>query len=84
MIGLPSGTRAWLAAGVTDMRAGFNGLAAKVESALAEDPFCSCSVAAAVTLSSCCGGPAMACVCCRSAWSEVASCGRKPAAGLCC
>jgi transposase len=25
-------------AGVTDMRAGFNGLAAKVESALAEDP----------------------------------------------
>ncbi len=33
MIGLPSGTRVWLAAGVTDMRAGFNGLAAKVESA---------------------------------------------------
>ena len=39
MIGLPSGTRVWLAAGVTDMRAGFNGLAAKVEAALAEDPF---------------------------------------------
>lgn len=39
MIGLPSGTRVWLAAGVTDMRAGFNGLAAKVETALAEDPF---------------------------------------------
>lgn len=39
MIGLPSGTRIWLAAGITDMRSGFNGLAAKVESVLAEDPF---------------------------------------------
>lgn len=39
MIGLPSGTKIWLAAGVTDMRAGFNGLAAKVHSALEEDPF---------------------------------------------
>lgn len=28
-----------LAAGVTDMRTGFNCLAAKVETALAEDPF---------------------------------------------
>lgn len=39
MIGLPVGTRIWLAAGVTDMRSGFNGLAAKVETALAADPF---------------------------------------------
>ena len=39
MIGLPSGTRIWIAAGITDMRSGFNGLAAKVESVLAEDPF---------------------------------------------
>jgi hypothetical protein len=39
MIGLPTGTRVWLAAGVTDVRSGFNGLAAKVETALAEDPF---------------------------------------------
>ena len=39
MIGLPAGTRIWLAAGVTDMRAGFNCLAAKVTTALAEDPF---------------------------------------------
>jgi transposase len=30
MIGLPSGTRVWLAAGVTDMRKGFGGLAAIV------------------------------------------------------
>ena len=39
MIGLPSGTRIWVAAGITDMRCGFQGLAAKVETALAEDPF---------------------------------------------
>jgi transposase len=39
MIGLPAGTRIWLAAGVTDMRAGMNGLASKVQIALAEDPF---------------------------------------------
>jgi transposase len=36
---LPAGTRIWLVAGTTDMRCGFNGLAAKVQTALAEDPF---------------------------------------------
>jgi len=40
MIGLPAGTKIWLAAGITDMRAGMNGLAAKVGTALAEDPYC--------------------------------------------
>jgi transposase len=40
VIGLPSGTRIWLAAGVTDMRAGFNSLAAKVQTVLERDPFC--------------------------------------------
>ena len=39
MVGLPSGTRVWLAAGVTDMRSGFNGLAAKVQTVLERDPF---------------------------------------------
>ena len=39
MIGLPAGTRIWLAAGITDMRAGMNGLAAKVDSALKENPY---------------------------------------------
>jgi transposase len=39
MISLPGGTRIWLAAGVTDMRKGFDGLAALVQGALAEDPF---------------------------------------------
>jgi transposase len=39
MIALPSGARIWIAAGVTDMRKGFDGLAALVQEALAEDPF---------------------------------------------
>jgi transposase len=39
LIGLPAGTRIWLAAGVTDMRRGMNGLAALVQITLAEDPF---------------------------------------------
>ena len=39
MIGLPAGTRVWLAAGLTDMRRGFDGLAALVQNALTQDPF---------------------------------------------
>lgn len=39
MIGLPARTRVWLVAGTTDMRCGFNGLAAKIQGALAENPF---------------------------------------------
>ena len=38
MIGLPSGARVWLVAGITDMRCGFQGLAAKVQTALEENP----------------------------------------------
>jgi len=36
---IPSGTRIWLAAGITDMRRGFDGLAAIVQEKLAADPF---------------------------------------------
>ncbi len=39
MIGLPLGARVWLAAGVTDLRKGFDGLAAIVKATLAEDPY---------------------------------------------
>ncbi len=39
MIALPTSTRVWVAAGVTDMRKGMDGLAALVQTALAEDPF---------------------------------------------
>ncbi len=40
MIGLPAGTRVWLAAGVTDMRKGMSGLAALVQTSPEADPFC--------------------------------------------
>ncbi len=39
MIGLPAGTRVWLAAGQTDMRKGFDGLAALAQCALTQNPF---------------------------------------------
>ena len=40
MIGLPNGTRIWLAAGMTDMRRGFDGLAAIAQEKLGANPFC--------------------------------------------
>jgi transposase len=39
MIATPAGTRVWIAAGVTDMRKGMDGLAAIVQTALGEKPF---------------------------------------------
>lgn len=38
MIPLPFGTKIWLVAGITDMRNGFNGLAAKEQTTLKDDP----------------------------------------------
>jgi transposase len=39
MIGPPPGTRIWLVAGTTDMRKGFDGLSALVQTSLADNPF---------------------------------------------
>lgn len=39
MIALPAGTHIWIAAGVTDLRRGFTGLSALVQTALEQDPF---------------------------------------------
>ena len=39
MIALPAGVQVWLAAGATDMRKGFDGLAALVQTQLAEDAY---------------------------------------------
>lgn len=39
MIGWPGGLQVWLAAGATDMRRGFDGLAALVQGSLRADPF---------------------------------------------
>jgi transposase len=36
MMGLPAGVRIWLAAGFTDLRKGFDGLSALVQTALNE------------------------------------------------
>ena len=38
MIDVPAGTRIWLAAGVTDMRRGFQGLIAQVQTVLEQQP----------------------------------------------
>ena len=40
MMGLLAGTRVWIVAGHTDMRKGFNGLAALVQTALEQNPYC--------------------------------------------
>ncbi|MGA7314422.1 MAG: IS66 family insertion sequence element accessory protein TnpB [Silvibacterium sp.] len=39
MIQLPVGTRIWIAAGVTDLRRGFDGLSAQVQNVLQQQPF---------------------------------------------
>jgi len=39
MIGLPANTRVWIVAGHTDMRKGFDGLAAVAQTTLAANPF---------------------------------------------
>jgi len=39
VIELRAGTRIWLAAGVTDMRRGFQGLSAQVQTVLNEEPY---------------------------------------------
>jgi transposase len=39
MIGLPAGTRIWLAAGITDMRKGFDSLAVQAQTVLGKEPF---------------------------------------------
>jgi len=40
MIGLPTNTRIWIVAGVTDMRRGFDGLSAIVQTVVQQSPFC--------------------------------------------
>ena len=39
MIGAPTNTRVWIAAGVTDLRRGFTGLSALVQTKLEQSPF---------------------------------------------
>jgi transposase len=39
MMGVPTGARIWLAAGFTDLRRGFDGLSALVQTVLNENPY---------------------------------------------
>lgn len=39
MMGIPTGARIWLAAGFTDLRRGFDGLSALVQTVLNENPY---------------------------------------------
>ena len=39
MIGLPANTQIWIAAGVTDLRRGFDGLSAVAQTVLEQNPF---------------------------------------------
>jgi transposase len=39
MIAVPAGTQIWIEAGVTDLRRGFTGLSAVVQTTLEQDPF---------------------------------------------
>lgn len=40
MIAFPANTHIWIVAGITDMRKGFTGLSALVQTALDQDPLC--------------------------------------------
>jgi transposase len=81
MNSLPAGTRVWLAAGATDMRKGFDSLAAQAQTVLGQDPFSGhvfCFRGRRGDLVNCCGGMEMACACSPSGWSAADSSGRAP------
>jgi transposase len=79
MIGLRAGTRVWLAAGVTDMRKGFDSLAAQAQTVLGKDPFSGhvfCFRGRRGDLIKLLWWDG--CACSPSGWSEGASSGRAP------
>jgi transposase len=78
VIELRTGTKIWLAAGVTDMRRGFDGLSAQVQTVLNEQPFSGHVFifrGRRVTLLSASGSMAMGCVFSPSVWREADSYG---------
>ena len=81
MIGLAPGTRVWLAAGVTDMRKGFDSLAAQAQKVLGKDPFSGhvfCFRGRRGDLLKLLWWMATGCACSPSGWSEGDSSGRAP------
>ena len=80
MIPAPSGARVWLAAGHTDMRKGFDGLALLAQETLKRDPHSGHLFVfrgAAADCSRSCGMTGKACACLRSDWSGADSSGRR-------
>ena len=85
MIQLPLGTRIWIAAGVTDMRRGFQGLSAQVQTVLEQQPFSGHALSFAddeETSSSASGLMATDFASLPSAWRRGALCGRRHRAAL--
>jgi transposase len=76
---LPAGTRVWLAAGATDMRKGFDSLAAQAQSVLGQDPFSGhvfCFRGRRGDLVKLLWWMVTGCACSLSAWSAADWCGR--------
>ena len=73
MIALPANTHIWVVAGVTDMRRGFTGLSALVQTALQQDPLSGQVFVfrgrRGDLIKTACGGMEMDFVCFRSDWS---------------
>jgi transposase len=86
VIAVPTGTRIWIAAGVTDMRRGFDGLSAQVQTVLEQQPFSGHVFVfpgrrGDIVKLLWFDGQGLACL--RSGWSEAASCGRAPRVERC-
>jgi transposase len=80
MIPAPIGARVWLAAGHTDMRKGFDGLALLVQETLKRDPHCGHLFVFRGRrggLIKVCGTMSKACASSQSDWSVAASSGRR-------
>ena len=73
MIPVPSGARVWLAAGHTDMRKGFDGLALLVQETLRRDPHNGHLFVFR--------GRRGGCACSRSGWNGATSSGRRRRTG---
>lgn len=87
MIALPSDTKVWLAAGVTDLRRGMDGLAALVQLQLDAQPLSGHVFVfrgrRGDLLKVLWADRGTDCACSRSGSSAVGSCGRRPRAARC-
>jgi len=83
VIELRAGTRIWLAAGVTDMRRGFQGLSAQVQTVLEQQPYSGHVFVfrgRRGDIIKCLWFDGDGCACSPSDWNVAASSGRRPRA----